>query len=70
MVQEKHCASAFVGEWKLPTGFIVEVLNFTASVTLKNLYTLLGTLQLICLLVASLRRSLRELLEKLRRKPG
>ena len=36
VVQEKYCASAFVGEWKLPTGFIVEVLNFTASVTLKN----------------------------------
>eukprot|EP00268_Persea_americana_P049765 TRINITY_DN5347_c0_g2_i5.p1 TRINITY_DN5347_c0_g2~~TRINITY_DN5347_c0_g2_i5.p1 ORF type:complete len:193 (-),score=47.65 TRINITY_DN5347_c0_g2_i5:282-860(-) len=24
VVQEKYCASAFVGEWKLPTGFIVE----------------------------------------------
>ena len=25
VVQEKYCAPAFVGLWKIPTGFIVEV---------------------------------------------
>lgn len=36
MVQEKHCAPAFKGLWKLPTGFIVEVLCFCTSVTLAK----------------------------------
>lgn len=27
-MQEKHCAPAFVGLWKIPTGFLLEVLLF------------------------------------------
>ena len=31
VVQERHCSLATLGLWKIPTGFILQVFNFAAS---------------------------------------
>ena len=76
VVQEKYCSPAFANFWKIPTGFIVQVLGlnpdssscfYILDLEILFQFTLLFWYIFFLMLIRR-KRSIRVLLEKLRRK--